>query len=174
MDARIKAISDPGFEWLIGLEGGLRLQAYWDPDGKVWTIGGGLTYIIVPGGAKRRLTSTDSFANEAEARAMQRKVIQHYETLVDLAFRDDITQVEFDAFTSLAWNCEIAVSPKWSSLPGLFNSRAPLETVIAKLKEYRRSGGRIHPGLVKRRACEAHLLRTGEYVLQGQVPKETA
>lgn len=170
MDDRIKAISDAGFEWVIGLEGGLRLRAYWDADGEVWTIGGGLTYLIVPGGTKRRITATDSFANEAEARLMQRKVIQHYETLVDLAFRDDITQIEFDAFTSLAWNCEIAVSPKWSSLPGLFNGYAPLHVVISKLMEYRRSGGRVVPGLVARRACEAHLLKTGQYVLQGQVP----
>lgn len=173
MENRIKTISDRGFEWVIGLEGGLRLQAYWDADGEVWTIGGGLTYLIVPGGAKRRVTSTDAFANEAEARLMQRKAIQHYETLVDLAFRDDIAQIEFDAFTSLAWNCEIAVSPKFSSLPRLFNSHAPLEDVIAKLKEYRRSGGRVVRGLIERRACEAYLLQTGQYVLQGQVPKES-
>ena len=173
MEDRIKTVSDAGFEWIIGLEGGMRLRAYWDAAGGVWTIGGGLTYLLVPGGKKRRVVGTDAFANEAEGRLMQRRAIQHYETLVDLAFRDDITQIEFDAFTALAWNCEIAVNPKWSSLPGLFNAHAPLHVVIAKLKEYRMSGGQVNPGLENRRACEAYLLKTGQYVLQGEVPKET-
>lgn len=161
---RIKSMSDKGRNWLVALEGGSKLKAYQDHIG-VWTIGPGLTTILAPGGP-RRVTKADRFESQLSAMGEFSKQLKRYEALVDAATRDDITQAEFDAFTSLAYNVEAAM--KGSTLVKRFNSRAPLSVIVSELQRWNRAGGQISEGLIERRQCEADLLMYGCYRVQGQ------
>lgn len=160
--ARIKRMSEKGRAWLVALEGGSKLKAYQDHIG-VWTIGPGLTTLFNP---PRRVTKADRFDSQLSAMTEFAQQLKRYEALVDAATRDDITQIEFDAFASLCWNVEGAM--KGSTLVKRFNSRAPLSVVVAELQRWNRAGGSISPGLVERRQCEADLLLYGVYRVQGQ------
>lgn len=167
---RVKRMSDKGRSWLVELEvgaGGLKakhLRAYRDHIG-VPTIGPGLTYLVGNGGP-RRVTMADRFESVQAAMAQFALQIRRYEALVDAATRDDITQAEFDAFTSLAYNVEAAM--RGSTLVKRFNARAPLSVIVSELQRWNRAGGQISEGLVERRQCEADLLMYGCYRVQGQ------
>ena len=161
---RVKRMSDKGRSWLVALEGGSKLKAYRDSIG-VPTIGPGLTYLLTNGGP-RRVTMADRFESQSSALEQFAKQLVRYEALVDAATRDDITKIEFDAFTSLAYNCEAAM--KGSTLVKRFNSRAPLLVVTSELRRWNRAAGVISKGLIERRECESDLLTYGCYRVQGQ------
>lgn len=168
---RVKRMSEKGRAWLVELEvgpGGLKakhLKAYRDHIG-IPTIGPGLTYIVGGACGPRRVTMADRFESQHAAMGQFSAQLKRYEALVDAATRDDITQVEFDAFTSLAYNCEAAM--KGSTLVKRFNSRAAVSVIVAELQRWNRAGGQISPGLVERRLCESDLLIHGCYRVQGQ------
>ena len=161
---RIKAMSPRGRDWLVALEGGSKLKAYRDSIG-VPTIGPGLTMLITPRGFQR-VTMADRFESQQAAMTQFAKQLKRYEALVDAATRDDITQQEFDAFTSLAYNCEAAM--RGSTLVKRFNARAPLLVIVSELQRWNRAGGQISEGLIERRQCESDLLQYGCYRVQGQ------
>ncbi len=167
---RIKRMSDKGVSWLVELEvgpGGLKakhLKAYRDSIG-VPTIGPGLTYLVGNGGP-RRVTMADRFDSQLAAMGQFALQLRRYEAMVDAATRDDITQAEFDAFTSLAYNCEAAM--RGSTLVKLFNSRAPLSVILSELQRWNRAGGQISEGLIERRQCESDLIEYGCYRVQGE------
>ena len=163
-NGRVKRMSDNGRAWLVKLEGGSKLKAYQDHIG-VWTIGPGLTTILAPGGA-RRVTKADRFDSQIAAMGEFSRQLKRYEALVDAATRDDITQTEFDAFTSLAYNVESAM--KGSTLVKRFNARAALPVVVSELQRWNRAAGQISDGLVERRLCESDLLMYGCYRVQGE------
>jgi len=164
---RIRSMSDKGRAWLCALEGGSRLKAYRDSNG-LPTIGPGLTLILAHGGP-RLVTMADRFDSQLAAMAQFEKQLVRYEVLVDAATRDDIDQATFDAFTSLAYNCEAAMMG--STLTKRFNAGAPVAVIVSELKRWNRAGGQIREGLVERRECEADLLLYGIYRLQGQRAK---
>jgi len=161
---RITSMSEHGRRWLVALEGGIKLEAYRD-EGGIPTIGPGLTFLII-GGLTRRVTMADIFATPAGAMEQFGRQLRRYEALVDANTRDDITQEEFDAFTSLAYNCEAALKGN-TTVKRLFNRRAPMEQVVGALRAWRFVGGDVSPGLEERRACEADLLLKGVYRAQG-------
>jgi len=161
---RVKSMSAKGRSWLVALEGGSKLKAYRDSIG-VPTIGPGLTTLVTQRGIQR-VTMADRFDSKLAAMSQFAKQLTRYEALVDAATRDDITQQEFDAFTSLAWNCEAAM--KGSTLVKRFNDRAPLLVILSELQRWNRAGGQISEGLIERRQCETDLLQFGCYRVQGQ------
>ena len=108
----------------------------------------------------------DTLPNLSAGMDMFKKALLDYEATVDAATRDDITQEQFDAFCSLAWNCESAMYG--STLIKRFNARAPTTVVVYELQRWNRAGGMIDPGLVERRQCESDLLLYGVYRTQGQ------
>lgn len=162
---RVKRMSDKGRAWLVALEGGSKLKAYRDSIG-VPTIGAGLTYLIGNGGP-RRVTMADRFESQQAAMGQFALQLKRYEAAVDAATRDDITQEEFDALTSLCFNIgERAFAG--STLVKRFNARAPLSVIVSELQRWNRAGGQISEGLINRRQCEADLLLFGAYRVQGQ------
>lgn len=153
-------MSDRGTRWLVAMEGGVKLKAYLDSGG-IPTIGPGLTYLII-GGLPRRVTMEDRFDSEINAMGQFSRQLRRYESLVDANTRDTITQEQFDAFTSLCYNCEAALKGD-TKVKRLFNSGAPILIVVEALRQWKFVDGEVNRGLINRRACEADLLLQGVY-----------
>jgi len=162
---RIKKMSDQGRKWLTTLEGGCKLKAYRDSAG-IPTIGVGQTYFITSGG-RRRVEIGDIISTLAEGLAMFDRVLKDYEAGVDAATRDDITQSEFDAFSSFCYNVGIR-GFTGSTAVRLFNERASILKVAESLKLWNRAAGSVIQGLVNRRSYEADLLTGGFYRTQAR------
>ncbi|WP_115746948.1 lysozyme [Escherichia coli] len=123
---------------------GLELHAYPDPGtgGAPWTIGYGTTSGVKPG----------MVITEAEAEALLKKDLYKFETGVSKLVKVPLTQNEFDALVSFAYNV------------GLGNLAA--STLLKKLNEgdhqgaadqfprWNRGGGKVLPGLTRRREAE--------------------
>ena len=161
---RVRRMSDNGRAWLVRLEGGCKIKAYLDSAG-IPTIGVGMTYWLSSGSVRKRVEMGDRLSTEAEGLAMFERALRDYEAAVDAATRDDITQTEFDAFSSLCYNIGQRAFTG-SSVVRFFNARTRADQVVSALKLWNRAGGRVDAGLVERRACEADLLLKGIYRTQ--------
>lgn len=166
---RIRRMSVQGRTWLVGLEGGCKLRAYKDGGG-VWTIGVGMTRW--PTGA--RVKSGDELPNIATGMEAFERGLKRYEVFVDDHIRDNVSQIEMDALTALAYNNESAVQPKTSTMARLFNAGEPLAKVLKQWARWIHVNGKVDKGLVERRACEADLLLYGVYRTQGQKRERAA
>lgn len=127
---------------------GLELKAYLCP-AKVWTIGYGSTGPHVTPG---------QVITEAQAEARLQRDLDRFEDAVARA-APGATQAQFDAMTSLAFNIGIGAFLK-SSVLRLHKAgehRAAAEAFGMWVK----GGGRVLPGLQRRRAKEADLYRRG-------------
>ncbi len=121
-----------------------RLEAYWDDDGKVWTIGWGDTgpdvvkgLVITQAEADKRLG--DRLANEfvpGVAATIKRKA----------------EQCEFDAMVDLAYNIGVAAF-KGSTLVRKFNV-GDIPGAADEFKRWNKSGGKVLLGLRRRRAAD--------------------
>ncbi len=89
-----------------------RLEAYWDADGKVWTIGWGDTGPDVVKGL--RITQA-----EADER-LQRRLTREFVPGVLAALTRPATQAQLDAMVDLAYNIGVAAF-QGSTLVRLFN-----------------------------------------------------
>jgi len=157
-------MSPAGRDWLAKLEGGCKVKAYRDSAG-IPTIGVGQTYWLTSG-ARRRVEIGDTLPSIAAGLEMFAKALREYEAAVDAATRDDITQAQFDAFVSLAYNIGSRAFMR-SSAVKLFNQSAPIWQVSQAVKLWNQAGGRIDQGLIERRECESDLLLYGCYRAQG-------
>lgn len=145
---------------LIKVFEGLRLKAYPDPatGGAPWTIGYGLTSAagivpVVPG-----MTITAAQAEEYLVRALVK-----YEAAVSKALKRTPTQNEFDAMVSLCYN----IGPgafAGSSVVRYFNAGDEAMAASSFLL-WTKAGGKVLPGLKRRREAERKLFRT-----QGSAP----
>lgn len=79
-----------------------------------------------------------------------------YEKAVDSYCRDDISQHQFDALVSFAYNCG-TTALKNSTLLRLVNGNPFNPKITDEFKKWNRGGGRVIPGLSKRREEEAKL-----------------
>lgn len=124
---------------------GCRLEAYKCPAG-VWTIGYGHTAGVQPG---QKISA-------AQAEVYLRADLEKYEKKVDKYSKYGWRQNEFDAMVSFAYNV--------GSIDKLTANGTRSKPVIAeKLLLYNKGGGKVLPGLVKRRAAERALfLATGD------------
>ena len=91
-------ISQKGLDLLKQFEG-VKLKPYLCPAG-IATISIGCTYY--EDGTKVRMT--DPEISQARATEIFLNVLKHYESSVDSFTRDDITQEQFDALVSFAYN----------------------------------------------------------------------
>jgi lysozyme len=144
-------VSEAGLALLKEFEG-CRLKAYQDSVG-VWTIGYGLTSAaglikVGPG-----LTITQAQADE-----YLRKALVQYEMAVLAAIKKPMTQCEFDAMTSLCYNIGIGNFRK-SSVVRQFNMGNKGAAKHA-FHLWCKAGGKVLPGLVRRRKAEAELFGT--------------
>lgn len=124
---------------------GLRLHTY-RCSAKVLTIGWGSTGSHVVEG----MTIT-----REEAEELLKKDLIRFELAVE-RLCPNLVQNQFDALVSFAFNLGIGCLQR-STLRQKVNRRDTPEAIAAEFAKYRRGGGRILPGLVKRRAAEAAL-----------------
>lgn len=138
---------------LIKLYEGLRLKAYKDPVG-ILTIGYGHTTAagdpeVTPG---MEITRED-------AEAMLRRDLVKYEKAVADAVKVDLTSNQNAACVSLCYNIGPGNFNKSSVLR--FINQGKFDDAADAFLLWNRAGGKILPGLVKRRAAEAALFIKG-------------
>jgi lysozyme len=138
--------SKKGRGFIKGFEA-LRLVAYPDPGtgGKPWTNGWGHTKGVKPGD---RIT-------EAQAEQFLSDDLAVFELTVNSAIKRTMTQNQFDAMVSLAFNIG---GPEFaqSTLVKKFNAGDVLGAAD-QFPRWKFSGGKVMPGLVKRRAAEREM-----------------
>lgn len=137
-------ISDRGVDLIAKYEG-CRLEAYKCPAG-VWTIGYGHTAGVKEG---------DRLASEEAAKALLKEDLSKYGGYVNACVKKgligfSLTQNMFDALTSFCYNCGNG------NLQKLVTDRDAV-TVADKLLLYNKGGGKVLPGLVRRREEEREL-----------------
>ncbi|HOZ87890.1 MAG TPA: lysozyme [Bacteroidia bacterium] len=135
---------------------GLFLNSYLCP-ANVWTIGYGTT--IYPDGKK---VSADEACTQLQAMIFFRNDLGYFEKMVDAYTRDDVSQQQFDALVSFAYNLG-AKSLKDSTLLKVINSN-PLsfELIFTQWLRWNKANGAPLKGLTRRRNSEFHYYKTGE------------
>ena len=139
-------ISDAGIALIKSFEG-LRLEAYPDPatGGDPWTIGYGHTGEVRPG----------MVITEAEAEQLLRQDIVQFEMCVNRLLQVTVTQGQFDALVSFAFNLGCANLRK-STLMRKLNA-GDAEGAAAEFLVWNRAAGRVMAGLTRRREAERDL-----------------
>lgn len=138
--------SKVGREFIKGFEQ-LRLKAYPDPGtgGKPFTIGWGHTNGVKQGD---RIT-------QEQAEQFISDDLAVFELTVNSAIKRPITQNQFDAMVSLAFNIGGSAFAG-STLVKKFNV-GDVQGAADEFPKWRNSAGKVMPGLVKRRAAEREM-----------------
>lgn len=144
-------ISDAGLQLIMSFEG-CRLEAYLDA-ANIWTIGYGHTGSDV----HRGLKISDDHAEE-----LLREDLAQAEAAVNKLVTMPLTRDQFDALVSLAFNIGLNALRR-STLLRKIND-GDYEGAVREFSRWIYAGGRILPGLVKRRDDEAKLFRGGQGV----------
>ena len=136
-------ISNKGRDFIKGFEA-LRLVAYPDPGtgGKPWTIGWGHTKGVKQG---------DCITQE-QAEQFLSDDLAVFELTANSAIKRPMTQNQFDAMVSLAFNIGGSAFAG-STLVKKFNA-GDAKGAADEFPKWKNSGGKVMPGLVKRRAAE--------------------
>ena len=146
-------ISQAGLDLIKSFEGYLdRLpdgscRAYLCP-AKVWTIGWGCTEGVTEG---------MTWTKEQAEQALRKELIQH-ENHVKRLVTVELNQNQFDALVSFCYNCGAGNLGKSTLLKRL--NAGDLEGAAVAFSQWNKGGGRVLPGLVKRRQREAVLFLT--------------
>lgn len=138
--------SDKGLALIEQFEG-FSARPYRCPAG-IPTIGYGATYY--PDG--RRVTMQDKPVSEADATAMLRLMLASYEAGVSRYVQVPVTQGQFDAMVSFAYNIGLSAL-KNSTLLRLVNAR-DYAGAAAQFARWNKAGGKVLPGLTRRREAE--------------------
>jgi lysozyme len=139
-------ISKAGLDLIKRFEG-LRLKAYRCPAG-VWTIGYGHTVDVHQG----------DVITEHQADVMLEVDISQFEQCVEALLEVPVTQGQFDALVSFAFNLGCGALGR-SRLLKLLNE-GDLEGAANQFPLWRMGGGKVLPGLVARRAAERELFES--------------
>ena len=142
----ISVINTAGLQLVKEFEG-LRLDSYLCPAG-VWTIGYGSTGDhVYPG---QRIT-------EPEAEELLRKDLWRFEDCVSSQVKVSLSDNEYAALVSFAFNCGCGAF-QGSTLLRRLNAGEPKPRVFSEeLPKWVRGGGKVLPGLVRRRDAEIAL-----------------
>jgi len=136
-------MSKSGLQILKDFEG-CRLAAYPDVVG-IWTIGYGFTSGVAKGDLITQEQCDDRLSREIRA----------YEIAVWNATHGDVTQEEFDALASFAWNVGIAGMQKSSVIKA--HNKGDKQAAARAFGLWNKAGGKAVSGLTRRRAAEAAL-----------------
>jgi lysozyme len=128
---------------------GLRLEAYRDAVG-VWTIGYGHTSMAGAPDVRQGLRVTDTEAHDILVRD-----VDAFARGVRALLRVSLTPSQFSALVSFAFNVGLG-GLKRSSVLDAVNTRN-FEAVPRRLNLWTKAGGRVLPGLLRRRAAEGEL-----------------
>ena len=146
----MRTVNRAGIDLIRRFEG-CRLEAYPDPatGGAPWTIGYGATGPgIEPGVVWTQ--------EEAEARLVED--VQRFADAVERALTVDVSDNEFAAMVSLAFNIGAAAFRK-STLLRLVND-GHFDEAAKQFERWNRAGGRVMAGLTRRRQAERALFET--------------
>ena len=132
---------------LIKSSEGLRLKAYPDPGtgGLPWTIGYGST-----SGVTQKMVIT-----EAQAEQMLAADLVRFERAVERLVRVPLNQGQFDALVSFTYNVGEGNFTKSTLLRKL--NAGDTAGAAEQFKRWVNAGGKVLPGLVKRRVAERAL-----------------
>jgi lysozyme len=122
---------------------------------KICTIGYGATFY--PDGKK--VTMTDAVITEGQATDLLAHMLISFEKYVDSYCVDTITQNQFDALVSFAYNLGPA-NLKSSTLLKKVNANPADESIRLEFMKWVKAGGKTLKGLVRRREAEANLYFT--------------
>lgn len=144
---------------------GWRGVAYRDPVG-IWTIGYGHTAMAGPPAPVKGMR-----ISRAEGEEILKRDLATYEAAVNRAVKVRLSQPQFDALVSLCYNIGPGNFQKSSVLRAV--NRQDWNDAARRFHLWNKAGGRVLPGLVRRRAAEAALFAEAqpEYALaeaQGQ------
>lgn len=139
-----------GIEMIKFFEG-FRSAPYKCPAG-IPTIGYGATFY--PDGKK--VTMADKAITEQEGTALLQNMLVSFEKYVDSYCVDTITQNQFDALVSFAYNLGPA-NLKSSTLLKKVNANPEDETIHLEFMKWVKAGGKTLKGLVRRREAESQL-----------------
>jgi lysozyme len=129
-----------------------RVKAYVDPVG-VLTIGWGHT------NATGRKFTVDTTWTIAECEEVLREDMTKFEAGVRALAKVELAQCQFDALVSFAYNCGLG-NLKSSTLLRKANRR-DFAGAAREFAKWNKAGGRVLPGLTRRRAAEAILFQDG-------------
>jgi lysozyme len=149
-------VTEDGLELIKQFEG-FRGTAYRDPVG-VWTIGYGHTSM-----AGAPVVSAGLVVTEAEANDILARDVEQFARGVRELLRVELTDGQFSALVSFAYNVGLGGLKK-SSVLAAVNAR-DFAAVPRRLQLWVKAGGRVLPGLVKRRAAEAALFASASAVV---------
>lgn len=149
----ITKVSYAGLQLIKKFEG-FKSHPYLCP-AKVATIGYGATYY--PDG--KRVTLKDAPITEIVASDLLANMLGIYEKAVDSFTTDAITQTQFDALVSFAYNVGVTAL-KNSTLLKKVNINPNDPAIATEFRKWVKGGGKTLPGLVTRRALEiAHYFK---------------
>lgn len=135
--------SEKGYTLIKQFEG-LQLEAYRCPAG-VWTIGYGTTKNVKPGMKCDIIQATQWLHDDvAVAESAVNKLLQH-----------DVKQCQFDALVSFVYNCGEGNFKDSTLLRRVNEGR--MEDATKEFERWVYGGGKILPGLVRRRKAERML-----------------
>ena len=140
-------ISQTGINLIKKWEG-VRLQAYWDAYGKVWTIGYGHTKGVYQGMTITQKQAEDFLRSDIESHVRYMKKV----------ITVPLNQNQFDALCSFHFNLGAYILQNSTMLKNI-NARK-WTTVAENMKQYCYSGGVWLQGLYNRRVDEANLFLT--------------
>lgn len=146
----MRQVNQAGIDLIRRFEG-CRLEAYPDPatGGDPWTIGYGATGPGIEPGV---------VWTQEEADARLAEDVQRFADAVERALTVDVSDNEFAAMVSLAFNIGAAAFRK-STLLRLVND-GHFEAAAQQFERWNRAGGRVMAGLTRRRQAERALFET--------------
>lgn len=160
-------LSPAGLRLIQSFEG-CRLEAYPDPgntNGKPITIGYGST---------RKLDGTPwalgDTITQAQADELLRRDVSTAEQWVERLVAVPVTQAQFDALVSLCFNIGASAFER-STLLRLLND-GDIAGAAAQFDRWRLAGGRVLPGLVRRRAAERTMFEMEPPVADAPAPAQ--
>lgn len=139
---------------LIRRSEGLRIQAYWDPDGKVWTVGYGATG---PGIVQGTVWTPEQAALDLQ----RRLVVLVGELQKDIHYWPRLSQAQQAAI--LDWTYNLGIGRLLGSTLDKYIEAGQLASVPSEIVKWVYAGGHILAGLVARRAAEVALWNESTY-----------
>ena len=147
---KITKLSQKGLELIKQFEG-LSLTPYVCAGG-INTIGYGNTYYT----NGKKVTLQDKPITKQQAEELLKFSLSTYEKAVDSFCRDDISQSQFDALVSFAYNLGTGALQK-STLIKKVNANPKDFTIADEFLKWNKANGKVLAGLTKRRQAEANL-----------------
>jgi lysozyme len=145
-------LTESGIELIKSFEG-FRSEAYRDPAG-VWTIGYGHT-----SAAGEPRVAEGMTVSRSEADAILRRDAANFSRQLNRALRVQLTDEQFSALVSFTYNVGPENLRRSSVLEAV--NKSDFASVPRRLSLWTKAGGRVLPGLVKRRAAEAAMFVGG-------------